>query len=131
MRLAALALLLLLQDAPRSTRSGVFTETQAGLGRNIYTMTCTGCHTQASHTGPQFTDKWNRLPLQRLFEYIRSSMPKSEPGVLSEREYVEVVAYLLKMNGMPAGASELPADSTALLKIRIEFGTNRDSTQPR
>jgi hypothetical protein len=32
-----------------------------------------------------------------------------------------VVAYLLKINGVPAGETDLPADAEAMKKIRIEM----------
>jgi hypothetical protein len=47
-------------------------------------------------------------------------MPKTEPGSLSKEEYASIVAYLLKLNGMPAGKQPLPADTAALGKIRID-----------
>ncbi len=47
-------------------------------------------------------------------------MPKNYPGSLSEQEYVDVMSYLLSMNGMPAGAAELPSDSLALTRIKID-----------
>jgi hypothetical protein len=49
-------------------------------------------------------------------------MPKNDPASLTPGEYAQVVAYLLKINDVPAGESELPADSDALKKIRIEMG---------
>jgi hypothetical protein len=49
-------------------------------------------------------------------------MPKNEPGSLQPNEYADLVAYLLRMNDMPGGSEELPADSVALKKIRIEVG---------
>ena len=92
-------------------------------------MNCASCHTVASHIGPVFAAKWEGRPLWDLFRYVRESMPKSEPGGLSEREYLRVVAYLLKMNGMPAGAGELAADSVGLKQIRIEFHAVIDSSK--
>jgi S-disulfanyl-L-cysteine oxidoreductase SoxD len=47
-------------------------------------------------------------------------MPKNEPGSLAPEEYADVLAYLLQLNGMPAGERDLPADSTALKRIRID-----------
>jgi hypothetical protein len=47
-------------------------------------------------------------------------MPKNEPGSLSPEEYADVLAYLLKLNLMPAGPAELPPDSSALRTIRID-----------
>lgn len=108
-------------DSARSTRGGVYTAAQVALGQDVYAMNCASCHTAVSHTGPAFVAKWDGRPLWDLFRYVSESMPKSEPGSLSPREYGRVVAYLLKMNGMPAGPDELAADSAALTRIRLEL----------
>jgi len=105
----------------RSTLAGVYTTAQAIAGREIYALSCASCHTPASHTGPVFAAKWDRHPLWDLFRYISEAMPKSEPGTLTPRQYARVVAYLLKMNGMPSGTGEISTDSTALKQIRIEM----------
>jgi len=116
-------------DSIRSTRAGVYSEDQSARGREIYALNCMSCHTPASHAGPEFVAKWEGRLFWDLFQYVRESMPKSEPGSLTAREYLSVLAYLLKMNGMPAGPDELPVDSTALARIRIDF--KRDSSQQR
>ena len=54
-----------------------------------------------------------------LYAFVRDRMPKNEPGSLSDEEYADVVAYLLKMNQMPSGKSEMPSDSARLASIRI------------
>lgn len=118
-------------DSIRGTRAGVYSAAQAVRGRSTYLISCASCHTFASHAGPVFAAKWDGRLLWDLYRYISEAMPKSDPGSLSEKEYAGVVAYLLKMNGMSAGAEELPADSTALKKIRIDFVAKRDSTQQR
>ncbi len=119
------------RDSTRSTRTGIYTAAQALRGRDIYLLNCASCHTAASHTGPVFAARWEGRQLSDLFEYMRASMPKSAPGTLTRREYTQVTAYLLRMNGMPTGAVELPADSTALTRIRIELKTARDSVPGR
>lgn len=118
-------------DTTRSTRSGVYTADQAMRGSEVYGLSCASCHTAATHTGPAFAAKWTGLPLAALFEFIRSSMPKSDPGSLSEREYLLALVYVLQMNGMPPGTDPLPADSLALRRIIIDFGTARDSIPKR
>ena len=118
-------------DSARSTRTGVYTAKQAAGGHDIYVLTCVSCHSPSSHSGPEFVAKWSGRPLSDLFGFLRSSMPKSEPGSLSAREYTLVLAYLLKMNGMPAGPVELPADSVALSRIRIELKASGDTSQAR
>ena len=46
-------------------------------------------------------------------------MPKNEPGSLDPQHYADLVAYLLKLNAMPPGPTELPPDAAALQKIKI------------
>jgi hypothetical protein len=67
-----------------------------------------------------FASWWDRKPLSELFQFVATRMPKNEPGSLAPEEYADVVAYLLRMNDMPPGDQDLPADSVALKKIRIE-----------
>jgi len=107
-------------EPTRSTASGVYTADQAVRGRDTYLMQCKSCHTPESHTGTTFATWWDRKPLSELYQFIVTRMPKNEPGSLQPQEYIEVVAYLLKLNDMPSGSDELPADSVALKKIRIE-----------
>jgi hypothetical protein len=89
-------------------------------GRDVYAGLCAGCHPAVTHVGPQFTTSWAGKKLSDLFGFLRERMPKNDPGGLSEQEYVDVMSYLLRLNGMPAGADELPADSVALTWIRID-----------
>jgi mono/diheme cytochrome c family protein len=105
--------------AARSTTDGVYTSAQARQGADVYAGLCQSCHSAESHTGAPFRSKWVGRPLSDLFEYIRAEMPKTEPGSLSEEDYTLVLAYMLRMNGMPAGRRELTADSALLGAIRI------------
>jgi mono/diheme cytochrome c family protein len=108
------------KSAPRSTLSGVYSAEQATRGGDVYAGMCKSCHTAASHTGTTFDKLWSGRSLADLFGYISTKMPKNEPGSLAPEEYVDVLAYLLKLNDMPAGAAELEPDTTALGRIRIE-----------
>ena len=112
-------------DAPlpaghRSSTAGVYTPAQAKLGEDTYAMMCTGCHTQAAHMGDVFVSNWSGRPVAEFFGFIRAAMPKTDPGSLTADEYAAIVAYILKLNGMPAGREALPSDSTALAKIRFD-----------
>ena len=118
-------------DSTRSTRTGVYSAGQAVSGKALYAMHCVSCHTAISHTGPEFVTKWEGRPFWELFSFIRESMPKSEPGSLSPREYIAVLAYMLEMNGMPAGPIELPADSSGLAQIRINIKPAPDTSHVR
>jgi mono/diheme cytochrome c family protein len=102
-----------------TTRTGVYTAQQAVRGKDIYAGNCRSCHTPETHTGATFNAIWNKRSLAELYSYIRERMPKNEPGSLSDQEYADVLAYVLKMNKMPAGRAELAPDSAAMKSIRI------------
>jgi S-disulfanyl-L-cysteine oxidoreductase SoxD len=109
--------------APASTRStmtGVYTAEQATAGENTYGSICTGCHNIGSHSGSSFSLKWKGRPVFDLWEIVSEKMPEDDPGSLSPKESAEVVAYLLKANGSPAGKQALPTDAAELKKILIE-----------
>nr|QQZ51044.1 hypothetical protein JKL49_07665 [Phenylobacterium glaciei] len=49
-----------------------------------------------------------------LFDRTRTTMPLNKPRSLTKEQYADVLAYLLKFDGFPAGQSELPARSEML-----------------
>ena len=122
---------LLAQSAPdesRTTKSGVYTAAQAAKGGELYALNCSSCHSAATHASPAFVAKWTGHQLAELYQYMNQEMPKENPGSLSPKEYTLVLAYMLKMNGMPAGRSELPSDPALLEKIKIDLKPMRDSS---
>lgn len=41
-----------------------------------------------------------------LYAYVRSAMPRYDPGALTDAEYLDITAFLLELNGeLPAGAT--------------------------
>ena len=102
-----------------TTSSGVYTSPQASRGEQTYMNICVSCHPKGTYTAPAFREKWNGNALSELYTFVSTSMPKMEPGTLEPEEYAQVIAYLLKINGMPPGKTELPADAKALRRIRI------------
>jgi hypothetical protein len=54
-----------------------------------------------------------------LYDLISNTMPMNDPGTLSSQEYIDVIAYILKLNGVPAGKAELRPDAAALKQQRI------------
>jgi S-disulfanyl-L-cysteine oxidoreductase SoxD len=108
-------------DSLRSSQAGVYSAGQAERGKMTYAISCRACHTAASHTGVTFSKWWKGRTLADLYGYMSTQMPKNDPGSLNADQYADVVAYLLKMNAMPAGSAELLPDSAALAQIRIEL----------
>lgn len=112
---------MLAQAATRTTRSGVYSRDQAERGQGVFLGTCKTCHTTEFHTTPAFVTRWSGKPLSELLQYLRDQMPKNEPGSLAAEEYSDVLAYLLKLNRMPAGDSELPVEPRDVKSIRIDL----------
>ncbi len=117
-------------DTTRTSMDGVYTAAQATRGSDVFATFCRSCHTPTFHTGATFRAKWFGKPLAELFGYLRREMPKSEPGSMSDEEYALALAYLLRMNGMPAGTRPLATDSAALHRIRLDSVRTTSTTQP-
>ncbi len=47
-------------------------------------------------------------------------MPESNPGFLTDEEYVDLIAYMLEVGGIPAGNDELQPDPQSLARVVIE-----------
>ena len=103
-----------------TTLSGIYTDEQSARGRDVYLGSCKSCHAPESHTGATFAKWWRGKRLSDLFAFISTRMPKNDPGSLAPEDVADVMAYLLKMNQMPVGEAELPADADSLKKFRIE-----------
>jgi mono/diheme cytochrome c family protein len=109
--------------AQRTTHDGIFTAEQAAQGRDLYLGLCQSCHTAISHTGAPFKEHWVGKPLSDLMTYILTLMPKSAPGTLEPDDAAMLLAYILKLNGMPAGGTTLSAEISQLRQIKIELKT--------
>lgn len=56
--------------------------------------------------------------------YVKSNMPADAPGALSEREYQDVLAFLLSANGFPPGDELTPASMEE--NVVVPQGLGRD-----
>jgi hypothetical protein len=65
-------------------------------------------------------NNWNGLTVGELYERIRVSMPPSNPNAIGAKEKADIVAYILKEDGFPAGEKELPATVDAMKAIKFE-----------
>lgn len=100
----------------------VYSDSQATRGQLWYESACAACHPSRDMSSPDFQVKWKGLTALDLFTRISNTMPLTDPGSLSRRSYVDIVAYLLKINGLPAGSTALAADSVALREAPLAFG---------
>lgn len=121
-------------SSPRTARTArtvwdsVYSASQADRGETAYVRTCARCHRATLGggdespplTGGGFLGNWNGLPLSDLQDRIRKTMPTDSIGSVDRQVVTDVIAYLLKANGFPAGAADLPADSVALKEIVVQ-----------
>lgn len=117
---------------PESTLGGVYTADQAKRGEESYMNICVGCHAAGTYVGKGFQDTWaSGRPLSDLYDQLAEKMPKDDPGSLEPKEYAQILAYILKKNGLPEGKAELPGDSAMLKKIRFETAKTPGLSQAR
>jgi hypothetical protein len=112
----------------QSTDSGVYTAEQADSGQKTFDATCVTCHLPSEYSNNTFKSNWHGRNAFDLFEIIRSTMPQDFPSSLPRSDYVNVVAYILRLNGAPTGKVALPSDSAPLTKIRLDI---KKAQQPR
>ena len=118
--LSAAALAALGQSGSRTVLDGVYTQAQAMRGEAQYQDNCSGCHGEtldgramAALRGEKFLDRWREDSLDLLFNHIKTRMPARGPGSLSESAYLDILAFILQANDLPAGSKELTAADLA------------------
>lgn len=104
----------------KSVKAGVYTAAQADRGQTLFRSKCASCHAPNRFTDDLFYASFAGKPLYEMFDVISDSMPEDNPGSLKKEEYADVIAYLLKLNKFPDGATELPIDKDALSAILME-----------
>jgi mono/diheme cytochrome c family protein len=118
----ALSLASAVAQSPASVLDKVYTHEQAVRGEAVYSASCAGCHEGQDADGPElggknFLDRWREDKLESLYSFIKNTMPGSAPGSLPEGAYVDVVAHILELNGLPPGTRELRADMMGTVQL--------------
>ena len=122
-----LGLLSDIRMAKKGIWDGVFTSAQASRGKSALSQNgCNGCHGPelAGDRGPslkgdRFITAWENGSVNKLFTKIRDTMPPLNAEQVSPATKADIIAYLLEVNGFPAGTSELPAEPAALDSVQI------------
>ena len=125
---SAAAAVPILAWAGRSVWDGVYTEEQAKRGQALYSEHCAECHGEyltggemaPPLAGGEFMANWNGLTAGYLFERIRTTMPLTKPGKLSRDVNADILAFMFKVNGFPAGKTEMEKQTEVLKQISIE-----------
>ncbi|GAA5534181.1 PQQ-binding-like beta-propeller repeat protein [Deinococcus aluminii] len=132
------ALTLALAATPASSASGSrsgppFTAAQAKSGQQVYTASCQNCHGQQLQggagpalKGASFLSRWDNKPLSDLYNFIAHQMPLNAPGSLSQKQYLDVTAYILAQNGFTAGSKALDQNA---LSTKLTSSGDRQQVQ--
>lgn len=117
---ACLTLTLAAQKPATSVKAGVYTAAQADRGQTVFRSKCASCHAPNRFTDDLFYTSFAGKPMWEMFDVISDTMPEEDPGSLKPEQYVDVMAYLLKLNNFPTGDTELPTGRDALSAILME-----------
>lgn len=104
----------------KSVWQGVFTESQAARGDTEHQTNCLSCHGTEKYAGEAFTKNWIGRTAFDLFDQLKTTMPDDNPGSLNAQQYVDIIAFIFKVNGLPAGTDSLTTDTEALRLIKID-----------
>lgn len=103
-----------------SVKAGVYTAAQADRGQALFRSKCASCHAPNRFTDDLFYTSFAGKPLWEMFDVISDTMPEDNPASMKPEEYVDIMAYLLKLNSFPTGAEELPVGKDKLSTITME-----------
>jgi mono/diheme cytochrome c family protein len=120
-------------QATSSTNAGIYTDAQATRGATAFSQNCAECHGASlggngqapALTGAEFLSDWIGSTVGDLFDRIHTTMPQDNPGKLDRKTYADILAFILKSNGYPAGQKDLDDRSTSLKAI--SFGAPKAS----
>ena len=104
---------------------------QQARGKALYLDKCSTCHQEnlggtretPPLAGDAFWMNWDSYNANNLLEQVRTTMPEDNPGALERQAYVDIVAYILRVNQVPMTA-DLPSDTDSLKKVVIKKSGN-------
>lgn len=113
------------QDTPRIWQ-GVYTTAQAERGKAVFNTTCLRCHgedlggtTAPPLKGERFQSSWGGDVIESLFTKVRDTMPPNFGSTLEDQVKLDIVTYILQVNGFPTGATELRVGSADVASAQI------------
>jgi hypothetical protein len=107
-------------SSPAPLSRGAYTTAQAARGERAYRTSCNSCHAPSAYTGESFTQLWVGRTAYDLVSLLRRTMPNDDPGGLPKQQYVDIVAYLFRLNGYPPGVRALSSEDAVLRRVRID-----------
>ena len=102
---------------------GWYSTAQADSGADGYYHRCAACHSLhlEGHKGPalmgsRFFSHFGGKKLSKLWAETSEKMPTNAPGSIPKPEAINIVAYVLRYNGLPGGKA-LTADAGDLDRV--------------
>lgn len=88
-------------DAPADERVDVSAvpADQARRGENAFVSACTACHASGEFSDTSFRRRWENRTAEDLFDLTSATMPEDAPNSLPAERYVDIIAYILTLNG--------------------------------
>ncbi len=107
--------------------SGVYTPDEADRGKTTGAKLCASCHGPELKgtdkaprlTGQPFFDKWSELRLADVVAYIQNAMPRTHAFFVGPDDTRDIIAYMLRESGVPAGHQPISKDMNVLNDIFI------------
>jgi mono/diheme cytochrome c family protein len=116
--------------------NGVFTTAQVERGKDLFHARCAHCHSEdltggegPSLVGGSFGRNWGSRHVDRLFTKIKEKMPPGEEFLVTDLEKVDIVTFILSMNGFPSGDTDLALDPAFMADLQI-VGRNGPEPPP-
>ena len=106
--------------SPKSVLDSVYTADQASEGKALFDQLCLRCHASVDFASARFHEKWDARTLHDLYALVSRNMPFDQPGSLRPQQTVELLSFILSVNGYPAGNVELGWTEQQLAGIKIE-----------
>ena len=114
-------------SAFRSDSTGLYTVEQAKRGEEVFYGVCYECHEVEDLNNEDFRLEWEGRSAWELYDLVRTTMPDENPGTLTREQYLDAIAYVLKINNQPAGPEEFVGDSAKASAFILRLSASADS----
>ena len=124
------------QGGPVPGTGSFYSVAQAERGARVFQSRCSGCHNTdltgekrgsarggPALTGEQFMSNWEGENLDGLMTRMKTLMPRDDPGGLADETYLDLLAFIAKVNALPGGVDPLTAEGVADLTIPQKAGS--------
>ena len=118
--------------------TGVYSAAQAKRGEGQFQKDCLTCHgfdlqglagRGPALSGAPFMTNWETESVATLFTKLKTTMPRNNPGSLTEDVYLDLLAFMLKANNYPEGAADVKTAALTELAFVKKDGSGKKGVQ--